>query len=80
VDRHVEYKPAAERQLQEFSKSDVFRIVTFPEDFATSGSPLDAERLPDPEQPLYRVRVGSYRVVYTVSGSLLTVVAVAPGD
>ena len=80
MDRRVEYKPTARQRLRQLPKSQVFRIVTFIEDLATSGDPQDAERLLDPGRPLYRVRVGSHRVVYTVSGPLLTVLAIEPGD
>lgn len=74
----VEFKPAALRQLNQLAKSSVVRIVTFIEDLAAEGDPTAAERLPDPNTDLYRVRIGSHRIIYMVAGGLVTVLAVDP--
>lgn len=74
----VEFKPSAERYFKTVSKALVVRIIMFVEDLAREGDPADSERVGGSRPPVYRVRVGDHRVMYTLEGGRLVVASVEP--
>ena len=68
----VEVAPAAERQLRRLDAKDRTRIAERIRSLAADPRPRGAERLSAPES-LWRIRVGSYRVIYQIQSSQLIV-------
>ena len=61
----LEFKPSAERELRNLSKYLITRIGKAIESLAANPFPRQSAKLLGSENA-YRLRVGEYRVVYTV--------------
>ena len=72
-------KPSAAKEIEAVGqREDRQRIVTRIRSLAREPRPLGSEKLSGRED-LYRIRVGRYRVVYTVGDAELTVLIVRVG-
>jgi mRNA interferase RelE/StbE len=72
-------KPSAAKEIEAVGqKEDRQRIVTRVRSLARDPKPFGSEKLSGKEN-LYRLRVGRYRVVYSVSDEELVVVIVRVG-
>jgi mRNA interferase RelE/StbE len=69
----VNPKPSVEKDLRSLPKSAVIRVVKSLELLAENPFPRQALKLEGGEQ-LYRLRVGDYRVVYSVNQRIREVV------
>lgn len=74
----IEFRPAALKDLKAFPKRDLVRIKKKIEEFA--------ENLPNPDQTkmkgrtdLHKVRVGDYRIIYTIDADRLVILIVKIG-
>ncbi len=70
-------KPSAVKELEALPKKDRLRIVRRMEALSQNPRPPGCEKLSGEEK--YRVRQGSFRVVYSISDSERTVVVVKIG-
>ena len=72
--RQLLYKPAAQRELAHMERSDAGRIVRALETFATTGLG-DVKALKGALKGRYRLRVGKWRVFFSLDQSGNVVVA-----
>ena len=78
MQHHVEFRPAALKDLKRFPKRDLLRIKKKIEEIGAN--------LPNPDQTgmkgrtdLHKVRVGDYRIIYTIDADLLVILIVKIG-
>ncbi|MCY7374731.1 MAG: type II toxin-antitoxin system RelE/ParE family toxin [Pyrinomonadaceae bacterium] len=74
----MNFKPAALRQIQRLSKSDQKRISRKIETPADNPLPDGVKKLAG-EEGFYRVRVGDYRIIYTIDGEKMIVLVITIG-
>ncbi len=74
----VQFLPAAVKALQALPKDVQRRIVAKVERLADEPHPDGSIKLQG-EESLWRVRIGTYRVVYTIDGDQLVVIVVRIG-
>ncbi len=74
----IEWKRSAEKQLRKLPREVVARIVSAVTALATDATPPGVRKLVGSECS-YRVRVGDYRVVYSVFHDLLVIEVVRVG-
>jgi mRNA interferase RelE/StbE len=74
----VELTPAAARALRKLTAEVRRRIARKIDALATQPRPADATKL-EGEEGLYRVRVGDYRIIYSVHDDVLLVLVVRIG-
>jgi mRNA interferase RelE/StbE len=74
----VELSPLADRQLAKLPRQDQARIVAELETLAENPRPAGAKKLKGQDRT-YRLRVGSYRIVYDVYDRLLWVLVLRVG-
>lgn len=72
----VEIAPAAKRQIRALPKAAQARVVERLRALAEEPRPRGAKKLQGEAGDFYRVRVGDYRVVYSVDGKKLEVLVV----
>lgn len=70
-------RKSAARDLQRIPNRDLGRILAAIDDLSDQPRLPGVEKLPDQER--YRVRQGSYRVIYEIRGADVIVVAVKVG-
>ena len=70
----IEVAPAAERQLRRLDANNRARVAERIRSLTADRRPRGAQQLSGPES-LWRIRVGSYRIVYQIqSGKLIVLV------
>jgi mRNA interferase RelE/StbE len=74
----IELTPAATRALRKLATEVSRRIARKIDALATQPRPADARKL-EGEEGLYRVRVGDYRIIYSVHDDVLLVLVVRIG-
>jgi mRNA interferase RelE/StbE len=74
----LQFRPAALRQLRKFPKDALRRIQTATEGLRDEPRPEGASKLAGTHD-LWRIRVGDYRVVYTIADDVLVVTVVRVG-
>lgn len=75
----VAFTPAAERELRDLPKSIQTQVGRLIDKLADSPRPPGVEKLKG-EDDLYRVRSGSYRILYTINDKAVLVLVVKIGD
>ena len=73
----LRFKPSVARDLRSIPRRDVQRILARIESLREDPRPLGAEKLSGQER--YRLRQGSYRILYTVADAELIVEVVKVG-
>ncbi len=73
----IQIKPSAVKELEALPNKDLSRVVRRIQGLADNPRPPGCEKLSGEEK--YRVRQGSYRVVYAISDDERTVVVVKVG-
>ncbi|MEC4813850.1 MAG: type II toxin-antitoxin system RelE/ParE family toxin [Scytonema sp. PMC 1069.18] len=73
----VELSPSAKKQLRKLSADIRERILVKLEDLAQNPRPDGVKKLES--ESLYRVRVGSYRIIYEIKDDVLLVTIVRVG-
>ena len=74
----LQFRPAALRQLRKVPKDALRRIRMATEDLRDEPRPEGAAKLAGTHD-LWRIRVGDYRVVYTIADDVLVVTVVRVG-
>lgn len=74
----VELAPAAKRQIRKLDTTNRKRILDALEKLSGDPRPLGVVKLTG-EENLYRIRVGTYRVIYDIQDQALTVLVVKVG-
>jgi mRNA interferase RelE/StbE len=71
--------PAAERQLKKLPQQIAVQLVPLIKALAVDPRPLGAKKLKGSED-IWRIRKGTYRIVYEVKDKQLTVLVLKIGD
>lgn len=74
----VHFKPAAERALRKLEKRDRRRLFERAAKLADDPRPEDAVKLRGADD-LWRVRVGDFRIIYTIEDDILLALVVKAG-
>jgi mRNA interferase RelE/StbE len=74
----LQFRPAALRQLRKLPKDALRRIRTATEDLRDEPRPEGVAKLAGTHD-LWQIRVGDYRVVYTIADDVLVVTVVRVG-
>lgn len=74
----IEFAPSAEREFSKLPRQVQIRLMPHIDAPAKEPRPHGVERLTG-EQGLYRIRVGAYRIVYTIKDDELVVLVVKVG-
>ncbi len=74
----IEFAPSAERQYRKLPRQVQIRLRPYVDALAEEPRPHGVERLSG-EQSLYRIRVGDYRIIYTLEDDELIVLVVKVG-
>jgi len=74
----IEWKRSAVRELRKLPKEIVVRLVAAVEALAQDPHPIGARKLAG-SQHTYRIREGSYRVIYEVDASTVVITIVRVG-
>lgn len=69
---------SAEKALKKMPAKDVGRIVSAVQDLAREPRPLGCKKLAG-EELAYRIRIGSYRVIYEIHDKILLVTVLKIG-
>lgn len=69
---NIQWKSVAKKELKKLDKSTILKILTAVESLAQIPYPQGVRKIQGMEQA-YRIRVGDYRVVYTVEASVLLI-------
>lgn len=73
----VYIKPTAVKELQKIPKRDVSRIIDKIRSLSSNPRPAGCEKLSADEK--YRIRQGSYRIVYAIEDGTLIVLVIKIG-
>lgn len=74
----IEWKQSAKKELRKLEKAIISRIIRVVEDLPLDPHPTGCRKLQGSEH-LYRVRVGDYRVVYSVENEVLLIEIIRVG-
>ena len=74
----IEFSPAASRKIRDLEKPVQTRIFRAIEALKKAPRPPSCKKL-ECEEPLYRIRVGDYRIIYEIHDALLLVLVLKIG-
>ena len=74
----IEWKHSAEKELRKLGKTTIQRIIKVVENLSSNPYPVGSRKLQSSEH-LYRIRVGDYRVVYSVENNILLIEVIRVG-
>lgn len=74
----IEWKRSAVKELKKLSKENINRILETVEALTSSPLPNQTKKLVGSENS-FRIRVGDYRIIYTVSSKILTIEIIRVG-
>jgi len=74
------FKSSALKELEQFPKQVVKRIVPAIDKLAIDPRPTGVKKLKGSNEDLYRIRVGDYRVLYTVKDIIRIVTIIRVGN
>lgn len=75
----VQLAPAAKKQIKKLSKPIQKKVVKRLEELKDDPRPAGVEKLTDTDN-LYRIRLGDYRIIYTIEDEVLLVLVVTVAD
>ena len=78
MSHRIEFSPAASRQFRDLEKLAQVRILRTIEALQETPRPPSCQKL-ECEEPLYRIRVGDYRIIYEVHDTGLLVLVLKVG-
>jgi mRNA interferase RelE/StbE len=68
----IEWKPSAAKELKRLPRDVIARIIAAVETLASNAYPQGVVQLKG-SQHTYRIRIGDYRVIYTVDDDVLRI-------
>ena len=68
----IEWKQSAKKELKKLKKAVIPRIIKVVESLSINPHPTGSRKLQGSEH-LYRVRLGDYRIVYSVENKILLI-------
>ncbi|WP_456324618.1 type II toxin-antitoxin system RelE family toxin [Desulfonauticus submarinus] len=68
----IEWKHSARKELKKIKKSDISKIIQAVENLSLNPYPPGTRKLHGCEQ-LYRIRIGKYRIVYSINNKILLI-------
>ena len=74
----IEWKQSAKKELRKLGKTVIPGIVNAVECLASEARPTGSRKLQGSEH-LYRVRVGDYRIVYSIENKVLLIEVIRVG-
>ena len=74
----VVWKRSAKKELRKLDKQVILRILQAVESLAKDPLRLGSKKLVG-SNSIYRIRVGDYRIIYTIESSILTVEIIKVG-
>jgi mRNA interferase RelE/StbE len=66
----ITFKNSAYKELEQLSKSIVRKIAVAIDELANNPRPVGVKKLKDSSEDLYRIRVGDYRIIYTINDGI----------
>ena len=75
----IEFDKRVKKDLKSVSPQEVVRIQTAISDLADNPRPSGCKQLKGKNREYFRVRVGDYRIIYTVENKVLLIVVVCIG-
>ena len=75
----IEFKPSAARAFEKIPRPEQIRIAHRIDALSVQPYPQGVEKLKGAAEPLFRLRVGDYRVIYTVVQKRLLILVVKVG-
>ncbi len=75
---NIEWKRSAEKELKKLDKKILVKILESIEVLAQNPYPIGCKKLKGTEF-IYRIRIGDYRVIYSVVSSILTIEVIKIG-
>lgn len=72
----IEFRPAALRDMRSLPKDALIRVGARITALAEDPRPSGVEKLSGTEEDFYRIRVGDYRVIYTIKDKVLLIVII----
>lgn len=72
----IEFRPAAHRDLKALPKEILLRVSEKISALAENPRPLGVEKLSGSEDDFYRIRIGDYRVLYTIQDKVLLIIII----
>jgi mRNA interferase RelE/StbE len=75
---HIEFRPAALKDLKGFPKRDLVRIKKKIEEIAANLPNSDQTKMKG-RTDLHKVRIGDYRIIYTIDADCLVILIVKIG-
>ncbi len=73
------FKNSASKQLRRLPKNMLSKVATAIDELADDPRPVNCKKLKDTADT-YRIRIGDYRVIYTIDDSIVTVEVVKVGN
>lgn len=75
----IEISESAEKSLEKIPKKDRLKIIEKIDALELDPMPLGSLKLKGSKEALYRIRLGDYRVVYSIKKEILVVLVVEVG-
>ena len=75
----IEVSATAERQIRKLPRADQLRVVRAIQALATDPRPPGSRKLSGHED-VFRVRIGRYRMLYSIEGRRLVIIVLKVGD
>ena len=74
----IEWKHSAKKELKRLNRKDIPRIIEAVENLSIDPYPIGNRKIQGCKQ-LYRIRVGNYRIVYSVKNKILLIEIIRVG-
>jgi mRNA interferase RelE/StbE len=75
----IEFSPTAQRQLRQLHQTNQKRVLRRIGRLEKQPRPRSAKKLQGSKEPLFRIREGDYRIVYTIEDERLIVLVIRIG-
>jgi mRNA interferase RelE/StbE len=72
----IEFRPAALRDLKSLPGDILDRVIRKISALAENPRPSGVEKLTGSEEDFYRIRVGDYRILYTIRDKVLMIIVI----
>ncbi len=77
IDYKIEIKKSAQKELKNLPNKELKRVIEKISSLATNPRPTECKKLSGDEK--YRVRIGNYRILYSIEDNILTIFIIKVG-